>query len=71
MESCVNAAHYLRREQQADTLQPALVHDLPATRRSEESSFENRSHFYGVAARLMRQIHDRILRQRMAVNVPG
>src|SRR5207245_10221715 len=52
------AAGYLRRERNGNTLQPtALVHEgylrlVEQTR----SDWENRSHFFGVAARLMRQI---------------
>jgi RNA polymerase sigma-70 factor, ECF subfamily len=52
------AAAYLRRERLGHTLQPtALVHEA-YLRLVDQSSpnFENRSHFYGVAARLMRQI---------------
>jgi RNA polymerase sigma-70 factor, ECF subfamily len=52
------AAAYLRRERLGHTLQPtALVHES-YLRLVDQSSpnFENRSHFYGVAARLMRQI---------------
>ncbi len=52
------ADRYLRRERQADTLQPtALVHE--AWLRlvgNEQPGWESRAHFYGVAARLMRQI---------------
>lgn len=52
------AASYLRKERQAHTLQPtALVHEA-YLRLVDQSvpSFQNRSHFFGVAARLMRQI---------------
>jgi len=52
------AASYLRKERQGHTLQPtALVHEA-YLRLVDQSSpnWENRSHFYGVAARLMRQI---------------
>src|SRR6201993_4846733 len=52
------AAAYLRRERQGHTLQPtALVHEA-YMRLVDQSKpdWENRSHFYGVAARLMRQI---------------
>ncbi len=52
------AAAYLRRERPGHTLQPtALVHEtylkLAANDRPD---WENRAHFYGIAARLMRQI---------------
>lgn len=52
------AAGYLRKERQGHTLQPtALVHEayLRLVDQSQPS-WQNRSHFYGVAARLMRQI---------------
>jgi RNA polymerase sigma-70 factor, ECF subfamily len=52
------AAVFLRREQQGHTLQPtALVHEA-YLRLVDQSSpnFKNRRHFFGVAARLMRQI---------------
>jgi RNA polymerase sigma factor (TIGR02999 family) len=52
------AASYLWKERQGHTLQPtALVHE--AYMRLVDQSYpnwQNRSHFYGVAARLMRQI---------------
>jgi RNA polymerase sigma-70 factor, ECF subfamily len=71
------AASYLRRERQGHTLQPtALVHEA-YTRLVDQSqpNWENRSHFYGVAARLMRQIlvdHARRRRagKRAGLNVP-
>jgi len=52
------AASYLRRESQNPTLQPtALVHEAYLRLIVQtDPSFENRSHFFGVAARLMRQI---------------
>ena len=52
------AAAYLRGERQGHTLQPtALVHEA-YLRLVEQSSpdWQSRSHFYGVAARVMRQI---------------
>jgi len=52
------AASYLRKERHGHTLQPtALVHEA-YLRLVDQSSpnWENRSHFYGVAARLMRQV---------------
>jgi len=52
------AASYLRKERQGNTLQPtALVNEAYlrlVDRRSP--NWQNRSHFFGVAARLMRQI---------------
>jgi RNA polymerase sigma-70 factor (ECF subfamily) len=52
------AASYLRKERQGHTLQPtALVHEA-YVRLVEQSNpaWQSRSHFFGVAARLMRQI---------------
>jgi len=52
------AASYLHTERQGHTLQPtALVHEA-YLRLVDQSNpnWQNRSHFYGVAARLMRQI---------------
>src|SRR5258708_20558940 len=52
------AASYLRKERQGHTLQPtALVHEAYVRLVDQTNpSWQNRSHFYGVAARLMRQI---------------
>jgi RNA polymerase sigma factor (TIGR02999 family) len=53
------AAGYLRRERQGHTLQPtALVHEayLRLVDQTKQPNWQSRSHFYGVAARLMRQI---------------
>ena len=52
------AAASLRREQQGHTLQPtALVHEAYLRLVDQRSpNFQNRAHFFGVAARLMRQI---------------
>ncbi len=71
------AASYLRRERRGHTLQPtALVHEA-YVRLVDQSNpnWQNRSHFYGVAARLMRQIlvdHARRKRagKRAGVQVP-
>ena len=54
----VLAAAYLRRERPGHTLQPtALVHETYLKLASNERpDWENRAHFYGIAARLMRQI---------------
>ena len=52
------AASYLRKERQGHTLQPtALVHEA-YVRLVDQSNptWQGRSHFFGVAARLMRQI---------------
>jgi RNA polymerase sigma factor (TIGR02999 family) len=53
------AARYLRNERHAHTLQPtALVHEayLRLVDQTKKPDWQNRSHFYAVAARLMRQI---------------
>lgn len=55
------AAHYLRRERSAHTLQPtALVHEmymrLAGHVGQEGAVWENRAHFFGIAARVMRQV---------------
>jgi RNA polymerase sigma-70 factor, ECF subfamily len=52
------AARYLRRERQGHTLQPTALVNEAYLRLVENKSpnWENRAHFFGVAARLMRQI---------------
>jgi RNA polymerase sigma-70 factor (ECF subfamily) len=52
------AASYLRKERQGHTLQPtALVHDAYVRLVDQTNpTWQSRSHFFGVAARLMRQI---------------
>jgi RNA polymerase sigma factor (TIGR02999 family) len=52
------AASYLRKERPGHTLQPtALVHEAYLRLVDQtHPTWQNRSHFYGVAARLMRQI---------------
>ena len=52
------AASYLRKERQGHTLQPtALVHEAYLRLVAQSNpNWQNSSHFYGVAARLMRQI---------------
>lgn len=52
------AASYLRKERVGHTLQPtALVHEAYLRLVDQTNpNWQNRSHFYGVAARLMRQI---------------
>lgn len=52
------AASHLRRERKSHTLQPtALVHEAYLRLVDQQNpTWQNRSHFYGVAARLMRQI---------------
>jgi RNA polymerase sigma factor (TIGR02999 family) len=67
------AAAYLRKEQQGHTLQPtALVHEAYLRLVDQKiPNFQNRSHFYGVAARLMRQILVDHARRRRAVKRAG
>jgi RNA polymerase sigma factor (TIGR02999 family) len=62
------AACYLRHERPDHTLQPtALVHEAYLRLVDQQNlSWENRSHFYGVAARLMRQILVDYARRRRA-----
>src|ERR1700730_711347 len=52
------AASYLRKEREGHTLQPtALVHEAYLRLVDQKSpTWQDRSHFFGVAARLMRQI---------------
>jgi RNA polymerase sigma-70 factor, ECF subfamily len=55
------AGHYLRRERSDHTLQPtALVHEvymrLAGHLESHEADWRDRAHFFGVAARVMRQV---------------
>jgi RNA polymerase sigma factor (TIGR02999 family) len=52
------ASHYLSGERDATTLQPtALVHEAYLRLVDQNvPDFQNRSHFYGVAAQLMRQV---------------
>src|SRR6266566_6912875 len=62
------AASYLRKERKSHTLQPtALVHEAYLRLVGQKSpSWQNRSHFFGVASRLMRQILVDHARQRQA-----
>jgi len=52
------ASAYMRRERPGQTLQAtALVHEaFIRLARGRQPSYENRSHFYGIASRLMRQV---------------
>src|SRR5579864_2445064 len=52
------AASHLRKERNSHTLQPtALVHEAYLRLVDQKNpNWQNRSHFFGVAARLMRQI---------------
>jgi RNA polymerase sigma-70 factor, ECF subfamily len=67
------AAAYLRKEHQPHTLQPtALVHEAYLRLVDQRHpNFHNRSHFFGVAARLMRQILVDHARHRHAVKRAG
>src|SRR5271166_806804 len=67
------AASYLRKEREGHTLQPtALVHEAYLRLVDQSSpSWQNRSHFYGVAARLMRQILVDHARRKQAVKRGG
>ena len=62
------AAGYLRHERRDHTLQPtALVHEAYLRLVDQQNlNWQNRSHFYGVAARLMRQILVDYARRRRA-----
>jgi RNA polymerase sigma factor (TIGR02999 family) len=71
------AASYLRKERGAQTLQPTVLVHEAYLRLVEQAhpEWESRSHFYGVAARLMRQIlvdhaRRRNSGKRAGVNVP-
>ena len=51
------AAGYLRREREDHTLQPtALVHEAYLRLLGQEVEWQNRAHFFGVAANMMRRI---------------
>ena len=67
------AAHYLRDERAADTLQPtSLVHEAYMRLVAQDTpEWECRAHFYGVAAHLMRQILVDHARGRLAAKRGG
>lgn len=67
------AANYLRRERQGHTLQPtALINELFLRLMDQDDvRWQNRAHFFGVAARLMRQILVDHARARQAVKRGG
>jgi RNA polymerase sigma-70 factor, ECF subfamily len=51
------AARYLSRERRDNTLQPtALVHEAYLKLAGQREDWQNRAHFYGIAAQLMRRI---------------
>src|SRR5262245_529547 len=63
------AASHLRKERKSHTLQPtALVHEAYLRLVGQNNPrWENRTHFYGVAARLMRQILVEHARRKQAI----
>jgi RNA polymerase sigma factor (TIGR02999 family) len=67
------AARHLRREQPGQTLQPtALVHDVYLRLLQDARlSWQNRAHFFGIAARSMRQILVERARARSAAKRGG
>ena len=68
------AASYLNRERGGHTLQPtALVHEayLRLVDSRQNISWQNRSHFYGIAARIMRRILVQHARARAAIKRGG
>ena len=67
------AASYLRKERQGHTLQPtALVHEAYLRLVDQKNpTWQNRSHFFGVAARVMRQILVDHARRRQAAKRAG
>lgn len=61
------AGHYLRRERPDHTLQPtALVHETYLRLIDQNVSWQNRAHFFGVAAQMMRRILVDHARSRLA-----
>ncbi len=51
------AAHYLKSEREGHTLQPtALVHEAFLKLVEQETAWQNRNHFFAMAANLMRRI---------------
>ena len=58
------ADSYLRRERNLALCRTELVHELFLKLPPDAPEFENRSHFFGIAARLMRQILVDLARQR-------
>lgn len=61
------AESHLRRERAEHTLQPtALVHEAYMRLVKQEISWENRSHFFGIAGRVMRQVLVDYARERSA-----
>jgi len=67
------AAHYLRRERRDHTLQPtALVHEAYMRLVGQQRvTWQNRAHFFGVAAQMMRRILVDHARAHRAARRPG
>ncbi len=66
------AAAYMRRERAGHTLQPtALVNEAYLRLAGQEIDWEGRAHFFGIAARIMRQILVDHARKRLAAKRPG
>lgn len=67
------AKHYMRGERDAHTLQPtALLHEaFLRLVDSDHTAFENRSHFFGVAAQAMRRVLVDHARRRKAAKREG
>lgn len=66
------ASNYLRRERQNHTLQPtALVNEAYLKLVDQKARWQNRAHFYGVAAQLMRRILVDHARQHQAAKRGG
>src|SRR3712207_2277382 len=52
-----HAAHYLKSEREGHTLQPtALVHEAFLKLVEQETAWQNRNHFFAIAASVMRRI---------------
>lgn len=67
------AAAYLRRERAGHTLQPtALVHEAYVRLVGQTRvSWQNRAHFFGIAAQMMRRVLVDHARERLAAKRPG
>ena len=67
------AARYLRRERQDHTLQPtALVHEaFMRLMEQDRVAWQNRAHFFGIAAQMMRRILVDHARAHQAAKRPG
>jgi RNA polymerase sigma factor (TIGR02999 family) len=67
------AAAYLRRERRDHTLQPtALVHEAYVRLAGQDRvAWQNRAHFFGIAAHMMRRILVDHARERQAAKRPG